>query len=209
MNKNSFEKINLSITALQQGEMIILTDHPDRENEADILFPAHLTTPEKITFLLKHCSGIICLVLLPAHVQQLQLPFMVQEHENTSHNHLASLVSIEAKQGVTTGISAADRSKTILTAVNPDASPKDLVKPGHVFPLQAKSGGVLEREGHTEGSVDIVRLAGFHPSAVLCELMNPDGTMMRGDSLKQFAIDHQLVTISIQDIIDYRLYHQV
>jgi 3,4-dihydroxy-2-butanone 4-phosphate synthase len=209
MVTNSIDKITAGIQALQKGEMIILTDHPNRENEADIIFPACTATSEKITFLLNHCSGIICLVLLPSQVEQLQLSLMVPEHENTSHNSLASLVSIEAKYGVTSGISAADRTKTILTAVNPHAEPSHLVKPGHVFPLMAKTGGVLEREGHTEGSVDLVKLAGFHPSAVLCELMNSDGTMMRGDNLKHFAEKQSLITLSIQDIIEYRLYHKM
>lgn len=204
----AFEKIKTALVELQQGKMMILTDHPDRENEADIVFPAELVTPEKIAFLLKHCSGIICLVLTPSQIEKLQLPMMIPDDQNTSRNQLACTVSIEAKEGVSTGISAADRAKTILTAIHPDTRPEDLAKPGHVFPLKAKANGVLEREGHTEGSLDMVRLAGFQPAAVLCELMNSDGTMMRGEALKAFALKTKLSILSIQDIIHYRLYHQ-
>lgn len=199
------ERVEAAIHDLQAGKMIILTDHPDRENEGDIIFPAEIITPEIVNFMIRHCSGIICLPLTTDHLKKLGLIYMVPPHENTNRHGTPFTISIEAKEGITTGVSAKDRATTILTAVKKDASEKDIVKPGHVFPLYAKDGGVFERQGHTEAAIDIVRLAGFNPAAVLCEVMNPDGSMAKGSKLKDFSEQHQLKIISIDDIIAYRL----
>lgn len=203
-----FKQVEEAIKELRQGRMIILTDHPDRENEGDLIFPAETTTPEMVNFMIKHGSGIICLSLMEKQIKKLGLSYMVDPSNNTSSKNTPFTVSIEAKFGVTTGVSAADRSATILAASNANASSEDIVKPGHIFPLHARNGGVLERQGHTEGAIDIVRLAGFNPAAVLCEVMNPDGTMARGKRLIQFAKKHRLKMLAISDIIAYRYYHE-
>ena len=202
---SEIERVEAAINDLRSGKMIILTDHPDRENEGDIIYPAEIITPEIVNFMIRHCSGIICLPLTTEQLKKLGLIYMVPPHENTNRHGTPFTVSIEAKEGITTGVSAKDRATTILTAVKEGANEKDIVKPGHVFPLYAKEGGVLERQGHTEAAIDIVRLAGFNPAAVLCEVMNPDGTMAKGNKLIDFAKEHQLKIISIDDIIAYRL----
>lgn len=200
-----FARVEEALQDLRLGKMIILTDDPDRENEGDLIFPAETITPEVIQFMIRHCSGIVCLSMTASHLDKLNLPLMVPAHENTSQRGTPFTVSIEARDGVTTGVSAADRATTILAAIKAGAKPEDLVRPGHVFPLRAKEGGVLERAGHTEGSIDLVRLAGFKPAAVLCEIMNLDGTMTRGDQLCEFAEKHQLKTLAINELINYRL----
>jgi len=194
-----------AIHELQQGKMIILVDDPERENEGDLIFPAESINPAVIQFMIQHGSGIICLPMMAEQLKKLNLPLMVPAEENTSQRGTPFTVSIEAKEGVSTGVSAADRAQTILAAMRADAKPEDLVRPGHVFPLKARDGGVFERAGHTEGSIDIVRAAGFQPAAVLCEVMNPDGTMARGENLQAFADTHGLKILTIQDLIDYRL----
>lgn len=199
------ERVERAIVDLRAGKMIVLTDHPERENEGDIIFPAEIITPEVINFMIRHCSGIICLSLQNAQFHQLGLSYMVPTNENTSKCGTPFTVSIDAKHGITTGVSARDRAATILAAVNEKATVKDIVKPGHIFPLLAQEGGILQRQGHTEGAVDIVRLAGFKPVAALCEIMNPDGTMSSGDKLQTFAALHQLSVLSIDDLIAYRL----
>ena len=188
--------------------MFILIDHPDRENEGDLIFPAELITPETMNFIIRNTSGIVCLSILEDQLKKLDLPFMVQPIENSSAHGTPFTISIDAKHGITTGVSASDRSKTIQDAIKNGAKAADLAKPGHIFPLQAKAGGVLERGGHTEGAVDIVRLAGFKPAAVLCEIMNEDGSMTRGVQMDEFAKKHQLHILSIEDIINYRLSHE-
>ena len=188
---------------LRQGKMIILVDDEDRENEGDLTMIAEKVTPEAINFMAKYARGLICLSLHPDIVERLQLPLMV--HDNQSHFQTAFTVSIEAKNGVTTGISAADRAHTVLTAVADDAKPDDLVQPGHLFPLRARRGGVLFRTGQTEGSVDLARLAGLKPAAVICEIMNEDGTMARRPDLDQFAKKHDLRIVTVADIIAYRM----
>lgn len=198
------DRVKAALNDLRCGKMIILVDNPDRENEGDLIFPAENTTPEMINFMIRHCSGIICLSLMETQLKRLGLNYMVAPHENSNQRGTPFTVSIEAKEGVSTGVSAADRAQTILTAVRHDVSPNAIVKPGHIFPLHAKKGGVLERQGHTEGAVDIVNLAGFQPAAVLCEIMNEDGTMARGKELEKFAKLHQLMILSIDDIIAYR-----
>jgi len=188
---------------LRQGKMIILVDDEARENEGDLTIAAEKVTPEAINFMAKYGRGLICLALAPPIVEQLNLPLMV--HDNRSPFKTAFTVSIEAKQGVTTGISAADRSHTVLTAVAEDADPEDLIQPGHIFPLRARKGGVLFRTGQTEGSVDLARLAGLRPAAVICEIMNEDGTMARMPDLEEFAKIHDMKIASVADIIAYRM----
>jgi 3,4-dihydroxy 2-butanone 4-phosphate synthase/GTP cyclohydrolase II len=192
-----------AIEELGQGRMIILVDDEDRENEGDLTMAAEKATPEAINFMAKYGRGLICLSLDPEIVERLSLPLMVQD--NRSRFGTAFTVSVEAKHGVTTGISAADRAHTILTAVADDASPDDLVQPGHVFPLRARRGGVLFRAGQTEGSVDLARLAGLKPAGVICEIMNDDGTMARRPDLDEFCEKHGLKMASVADIIAYRM----
>ena len=188
---------------LRQGKMIILVDDEARENEGDLTMAAEKITPEAINFMAKYGRGLICLSLDPERVENLKLPLMVQD--NRSRFQTAFTVSIEAKEGVSTGISAADRAHTILTAVGDDASPEDLIQPGHVFPLRARRGGVLFRAGQTEGSVDLARLAGLKPAGVICEIMNDDGTMARRHDLDRFAKKHGLNIATVADIIAYRM----
>lgn len=202
------KRVNNAIKDLQKGKLIILTYHPDRENEGDLIFPAQIITPEIMNFIIRNTSGIVCLAMFEHKMKQLSLDSMVPSHENNSVHKTPFTVSIDAKFGITTGVSAYDRTKTVLDAVKEGATQYDIVKPGHVFPLQAKDNGVLARAGHTEGAVDIVRLAGFRPEAILCEIMNRDGTMAKGDSLKVFARDNQLSMLSIPDLINYRLTHE-
>lgn len=190
---------------LQRGKMIILIDDPHRENEGDLIIPAENVTPEIINFMIRNGTGIVCLSLTEQQLKQLSLPLMVSPCANTSKRGTPFTISIDAKIGITTGVSAIDRAKTIQTAINSHTHPEDLVKPGHVFPLQAKNHGVLERQGHTEGAVDLVRLAGFKPAAVLCEIMNADGSMAVGQQLIEFSRRHELMILTIDDITNYRL----
>lgn len=196
-------KIEEVLEELREGKMVILVDDEDRENEGDLTMAAEKVTPEAINFMAKYGRGLICLSLAPEIVEKLGLPLMV--YDNRSPFKTAFTVSIEAHHGVTTGISAADRAHTILTAVAEDARPEDLVQPGHVFPLRARRGGVLFRTGQTEGSVDLARLAGLRPAGVICEIMNDDGTMARLPDLKKFAKQHDLKITKVTDIIAYRM----
>lgn len=198
----AYERVLAAIEAYKQGKMVVMVDDADRENEGDLTIAAEKITSEIINFMAKHARGLICLCLAEKQVEKLQLPMMAGR--NTSRFQTGFTVSIEAAFGVTTGISAADRAHTIKTAIHPDTKPMDLVCPGHVFPIRARDGGVLVRAGHTEGSVDLARLAGFDASAVICEIMNDDGTMARMDSLEVFAKKHDLCMVSIADIIKYR-----
>jgi 3,4-dihydroxy 2-butanone 4-phosphate synthase/GTP cyclohydrolase II len=188
---------------IRDGKLIIIVDDEDRENEGDLVCAAEKVTPEVINFMAKHGRGLICLPLTEERCDYLQLP--PQSQENTSRMGTAFTISIEAKEGVTTGISAADRAKTVLTAVAPSTGPNDLARPGHVFPLRAKNGGVLVRVGQTEASVDIARIAGLDSSAVICEIMNDDGTMARMPELETFAEEHGLKIISVADLVRYRI----
>lgn len=201
-------RVSKAIEALQTGKMILLTDHPDRENEADLICPAETITSEGMNFIIRNSSGIVCLSLTPPHLDRLKLPLMVPTSDNTSRHHTPFALSIDAKKGISTGVSAFDRVTTIKAAIKEDALPSDLVRPGHIFPLAAKEGGVLERRGHTEGAVDIVRLAGFTPAAVLCEVMDPNGHMARGASLLRFAEQWNLPLLSIDELAEYRLCHE-
>lgn len=197
--------IEEALADLKQGKMIILVDDEDRENEGDLTIAAEFVTPEAINFMAHHCCGLICLTLAPELCDKLALPPMTER--NTSLYHTNFTVSIEAREGVTTGISAADRATTILAAVADDARPESIVTPGHIFPLRARPGGVLERTGQTEGSVDLARLAGLKPAGVICEIMKEDGTMARMPDLEIFAEKFGLKIASVHDIIRYRLDH--
>ena len=192
-----------TIQEIKKGRMVILCDDEDRENEGDLTMAAEKVTPEAINFMAKYGRGLICLSLSEEKLEQLKLPLMVTE--NTSPFQTGFTVSIDAKKGVTTGISAHDRATTILTAIRDDCQPEDLARPGHVFPLRAKKGGVLVRTGQTEGSADLARLAGFKPAAVICEIMKDDGTMARMPDLKIFAEKHSIKIATIADLIKYRL----
>ncbi|MBN1204627.1 MAG: 3,4-dihydroxy-2-butanone-4-phosphate synthase [Myxococcaceae bacterium] len=197
------ELVEQARAEIRKGRMVILTDDEDRENEGDLVMAAEKATPEAINFMATHGRGLICLSLTEERIRRLNLPLMVQD--NTSPFQTAFTVSIEAARGVTTGISAADRARTIQAAVAPNAKPGDLVRPGHIFPLRAREGGVLVRTGQTEGSVDLARMAGLAPAGVICEIMNPDGSMARRPDLVKFARKHKLVLLSVADIIRYRL----
>jgi 3,4-dihydroxy 2-butanone 4-phosphate synthase/GTP cyclohydrolase II len=199
----AISNIDAALEDLRQGKMIILVDDEDRENEGDLTMAAEKVSPEAINFMAKFGRGLICLSLHPDIVQRLGLPLMVQD--NRSRFQTAFTVSVDAKEGVTTGISAADRAHTILTAVADGAIPDDLVQPGHVFPIRARRGGVLFRAGQTEGSVDLARLAALKPAGVICEIMNEDGTMARRPNLDAFAKKYGLGVVTIADIIAYRM----
>lgn len=200
--------ISEAIEELKNGRPIILVDDEDRENEGDLVIAAEHITPETINFMSREARGLICLSLTTEQVQKLNLPLMVREEANLSPNRTAFTVSVEAAHGVSTGISAADRSHTIRVASHPDAKPSDIITPGHIFPIRAQPGGVLKRAGHTEGSVDLVRLAGLNPAAVICEIMNADGTMARLADLKTFAATWNIKIVSIVDLIKYRLLNE-
>ena len=196
-------KIEDAIEEIKQGRMVILVDDEDRENEGDLTMAAECVTPEAINFMAKYGRGLICLTMTAERCDHLRLPLMVSS--NTSSFGTAFTVSIEAKKGVTTGISAADRAHTILTAVSDNCKAEDLARPGHVFPLRAKPGGVLVRAGQTEGSVDLARLAGLKHAGVICEIMNDDGTMARMPELRKFAKEHGIKICTVADLVAYRL----
>ena len=191
------------IEELRNGRMVILVDAEDRENEGDLVIPAQMATPDVVNFMAKHGRGLICLTLTKARARELRLESMVRD--NRSRRETAFTVSIEAREGISTGISAHDRARTIATAIDATRGADDIVSPGHVFPLVARDGGVLIRAGHTEASVDLARLAGVYPAAVICEIMNDDGTMARMTDLVRFAKEHKLKIGSIEDLIAYRL----
>ncbi|WP_422092102.1 3,4-dihydroxy-2-butanone-4-phosphate synthase [Tenacibaculum ovolyticum] len=199
---NSQERLEKALINLQNGNGVILIDDIDRENEGDVIFSAHNMTINQMALMIRKCSGIVCLCLTNEKADLLDLPYMIKE--NTSSFQTPFTITIEAKKGVTTGVSAKDRLRTIQVACNENTKSSDLAKPGHIFPLRANDNGVLERKGHTEGSIDLMKLAGLKPEAVLCELMNDDGTMAKNDTIIQFAEEHNLVVLSIQDIIQYR-----
>lgn len=204
MQLNSTEEI---LADLQQGKMVIIMDDEDRENEGDLVMAAEKVTAQTINFMAKFGRGLICLTLTEAHCKQLRLPLMVSDNQTPYATNFT--VSIEAAQGVTTGISAADRALTIQKAVAPDAQPEDLVQPGHIFPLKAQAGGVLTRAGHTEAGCDLAHLAGLSAAAVIVEILNDDGSMARRTDLEQFAQTHQLKIGTIADLISYRLQNEM
>ena len=198
-----FNTINQALQDVKRGRMVILVDDEDRENEGDLVMAAEKVSPEAINFMAKHGRGLICLALTQERADELHLPLMVSE--NTANFGTAFTVSIDARRGVTTGISALDRATTIRTALNPETRPSDLARPGHVFPLRAQKGGVLKRAGQTEGSIDLARLAGLSPAGVICEIMNEDGTMARVPHLLQFGKQHHLKIITVKDLIGHRM----
>jgi 3,4-dihydroxy 2-butanone 4-phosphate synthase/GTP cyclohydrolase II len=204
--QRSIALVQKAIADIRRGKIVVLTDDEDRENEGDLVMAAEKVTPQAINFMAREGRGLVCLSLTEEQVARLNLPLMVTD--NTSPRQTAFTVSIEAAHGVTTGISAHDRAHTIKTAIRPEALPAELSRPGHVFPLRARDGGVLVRPGHTEASVDLARLAGFAPAGVICEVMNDDGTMARRPQLVRFAKRHKLTLLAIADLITYRLAHE-
>ncbi len=206
MKDNVFASIADAIEDIRNGKMVIVCDDENRENEGDLTLAAEKVTPEAINFMVKHGRGLVCLPMTEERCNDLDLPLMV--HDNTSRFETAFCVSIEARHKVSTGISASDRSATVLTAIHPDTKPSDLARPGHMFPLRAKSGGVLQRTGQTEAAVDLARMAGLYPAGVICEIMNEDGTMARVPQLDIFAKKHGLKVITVADLITYRLQHE-
>lgn len=197
-----FASIPEAVEAIRNGEMVVVVDNADRENEGDLIMAAEAATPEKIAFYVRHTSGVIVMPMLGERLDELELPLMVSH--NTERHRTAFTVSVDAARGTTTGISAADRATTIRTLIHPDTKPSDLNRPGHIFPLRYTEGGVLKRAGHTEAGIDLARLAGCYPAAVLCEIVNPDGSMARLPELERFAAEHHLKLISIADLIHYR-----
>ena len=198
-----FATIDEAVAAIKAGQMLIVVDDEDRENEGDLTMAAATVTPDAINFMAKHGRGLICLALMPERLNQLQIPLERSEHP--SQRDTAFCVSVDARDGTSTGISASDRARTIRVAISPESRPKDLVRPGHVFPLRARSGGVLVRSGHTEAAVDLARIAGLESAGVICEIMNDDGTMARVPELTKFAKKHGLLMITIADLIQYRM----
>ena len=193
------------IEDIRNGKMVILVDDEDRENEGDLICAADFITPEQINFMVSQARGLVCLCLTHEQVERLQIPLMIRDEANYAPNKTAFTVSIEAAKGVSTGISAGDRAQTVRVAANPNAKPADVIVPGHIFPIRAKDGGVLKRAGHTEASVDVARLAGLNPSAVICEVMNEDGSMARMPELQVFAQKHNIKIGTIVDLIRYRI----
>ncbi|MGH2805847.1 MAG: bifunctional 3,4-dihydroxy-2-butanone-4-phosphate synthase/GTP cyclohydrolase II [Actinomycetota bacterium] len=195
-------KIEDAIAEIRAGHMVVVVDDEDRENEGDLVFAAEMVTPDHINFMVRYCSGIICVPMEAERLEQLSLPLMTTQ--NSESMGTAFTISVDAREGTTTGISAADRATTIKTLIDPEATARDLARPGHIFPLRYMPGGVLRRTGHTEASVDLARLAGLYPAGVLCEVVNADGTMARMPDLEGFAQEHDLLIISIADLIAYR-----
>jgi 3,4-dihydroxy 2-butanone 4-phosphate synthase / GTP cyclohydrolase II len=202
-----FATIPEAIHDIARGRIVIVVDDADRENEGDLIVAAEKVTPETIAFMVRYTSGVICMPVLGERLDELRIPLMVEA--NTDHQGTAFTVSVDARRGVTTGISAADRAMTIRTLIDPATLPEDVLRPGHIFPLRYREGGVLRRAGHTEAAVDLARLAGLYPAGVLCETVNDDGTMARLPDLARFAKDHNLRLISIADLIEYRRRREV
>ncbi|WP_374074828.1 3,4-dihydroxy-2-butanone-4-phosphate synthase [Bdellovibrio bacteriovorus] len=201
----SFNTIPEIIEDIRNGKMVILVDDEDRENEGDLILATDHVTTQAINFMITEARGLVCLTVTAQQIERLQLPLMVRDDMNFAPNKTAFTVSIEAAEGISTGISAADRAHTLKVAANPHAKPSDIHMPGHIFPIRAQQGGVLKRAGHTEASVDLARLAGLNPAAVICEVMNPDGSMARVTDLKEFAKKHSIKIGTIVDLIAYRL----
>ncbi|MBT3181315.1 MAG: bifunctional 3,4-dihydroxy-2-butanone-4-phosphate synthase/GTP cyclohydrolase II [Deltaproteobacteria bacterium] len=202
-HKKSIEIVERAIADYKAGKMVVLVDDEDRENEGDLAMAAEHVTPEAINFMATHGRGLVCLAITEKRADELDLPLMVSD--NTSAFHTGFTISVDAKEDTTTGISAADRAKTIQVSIDEKTIPSDLARPGHIFPLRAKNGGTLVRTGQTEGSVDLARLAGLKPAGVICEIMNDDGTMSRMPALEEFSKKHDLTIVSIEDIVRYRM----
>jgi len=195
------QRVDTAVDAIKNGKGVIVTDDESRENEGDMFFSAETITEEQMALLIREGSGIVCLCMTEDRADELELPLMVED--NTSTYGTGFTITIEAAEGVTTGVSAADRVKTIKTAAADDAKAEDLHHPGHVFPLRAKNGGVLERDGHTEANIELMKLAGLKPMGVLCEITNPDGTMARMPEIIKFSQEHDMPVVTINDIIEY------
>ena len=202
-NRGPFAPIEEAIAAIKAGRMIVVVDDEDRENEGDLTMAASKVTPEAINFMAKHGRGLICLAMMPDRLDHLEIP--LEKTDNQARRDTAFCVSIDARSGTSTGISAADRARTIQVAISKKSTPRDLARPGHVFPLKARSGGVLVRAGHTEAAVDLARIAGLEPAGVICEIMNDDGSMARVPELSKFAKKHKLPMITIASLIQYRM----
>ncbi len=198
----SLSRIEDAVAAIGRGEMVVVVDDASRENEGDLILAADQATPAKLAFLIRHTSGVVCAALTPARLDHLQLPLMVAD--NTEPHRTAFTVTVDVRRGTSTGISAADRAATLRALAHPAAAASDFVRPGHIFPLRARQGGVFERRGHTEAAVDLVRLAGLPPCGVLCEVVNEDGSMARAHELATFAQRHGLHLVSIADLVAYR-----
>jgi len=201
----SFERVERALDALRAGRMVVVVDDEDRENEGDLIMAAEKATPEAINFMTRYGRGLVCAPMSADRAERLHLPLMVDRGEESMGT--AFTVSVDAR-GVRTGISAEERARTVRVLADPESRPEDLIRPGHIFPIKAKEGGVLRRRGHTEAAVDLMRLAGLQPVGVICEIMNPDGTMARLPQLEAFAREHGLVLLSVQDLIRYRLHHE-
>ncbi|MBR1613588.1 MAG: 3,4-dihydroxy-2-butanone-4-phosphate synthase [Succinivibrio sp.] len=198
----AIERVEAAIEALKKGRGILVVDNEDRENEGDLIYAAETVTDAQMAFMIRECSGIVCVCIEEDQAKRMNLPMMVQN--NTSAYGTAFTISVDAAEGVTTGVSAPDRVKAIKAVINPNGKPSDLAAPGHMFPLVAKKGGVLTRDGHTEASVDLARLAGLAPAGILCELCAPDGLMAKLPRVTQFALMNDLTCLSIEDLIAYR-----
>jgi 3,4-dihydroxy 2-butanone 4-phosphate synthase/GTP cyclohydrolase II len=206
--KAPFAPVQDAIAAIRRGEIVIVVDDEDRENEGDLTIAAEKVTPAAINFMMKHGRGLICMPMTGERLDQLEIPLQVQAGHNTTRFDTAFCVGIEARRGTTTGISAADRATTVLAAINRKTRAQDLVRPGHVFPLRARDGGVLVRAGQTEAAVDLARAAGLYPAGVICEIANDDGTMARVPQLAKFARRHKLLMITVAELIRYRMHHE-
>ncbi len=203
-----FSTIPEAIDDIRAGRMVVVVDDEDRENEGDLTIAAEKVTPDVINFMARHGRGLICLPMTGERLDELRIPLMVRDEQNSARFGTAFCVPIEAKQGTTTGISAGDRARTVLAAIDPATKAADLARPGHMFPLRADPGGVLQRSGQTEAAVDLARLAGLYPAGVICEIMNEDGTMARVPSLEGFCRDHGLKMVTVKDLIRYRMNHE-
>jgi 3,4-dihydroxy 2-butanone 4-phosphate synthase/GTP cyclohydrolase II len=208
MRTTPFSTIPEAIADVRAGRMVVVVDDEDRENEGDLTVAAEKVTPEVINFMARHGRGLICLPMTGERLDELRIPLMVTDEENSARFGTAFCVPIEAKAGTTTGISAADRARTVLAAIDPKTRPADLARPGHMFPLRAMPGGVLQRAGQTEAAVDLSRLAGLYPAGVICEVMDEDGTMMRAPRLEHFCRQHGLRMVTIKDLIRHRMRHE-
>ncbi len=204
----AFASIPEAIDDIRAGKMVVVVDDEDRENEGDLTIAAEKVTPDVINFMAKHGRGLVCLPMTGDRLDELRIPLMVQDEENSARFGTAFCVPVEAKHGTTTGISAADRARTVLAAIDPRTKPQDLARPGHMFPLRAQPGGVLQRAGQTEAAVDLARLAGLYPAGVICEIMNEDGTMARIPHLELFCRVHAIKLITIRDLIEHRMRHE-
>jgi 3,4-dihydroxy 2-butanone 4-phosphate synthase / GTP cyclohydrolase II len=200
-----FSSIPEALEDFRAGRMIVVVDDEDRENEGDLTIAAEKVTPEAVNFMVRYGRGLVCLPMTGERLDELRIPLMVHDEQNSARFGTAFCVPIEARQGTTTGISAADRAKTVLAAIDPLTKPEDLARPGHMFPLRARSGGVLQRAGQTEAAIDLARLAGLYPAGVICEVMNEDGTMARVPQLEAFCREHGIRMITIRDLIQYRM----